>query len=163
MLEINPGLSIWTFIIFGVLLLLLSKVAWKPILASLRNREQAIADSLSKAEQARSEAERLIAETERKRKEHEADLQRQLREGKEYAEKMRADLTAKAQEDARKMLEQAKAQIERDTAIALAQLRNEAADLAIAAAGKLIDESMNDDKHRKVVEKFIAELPTQPN
>jgi F-type H+-transporting ATPase subunit b len=163
MLEINPGLSIWTLIIFGFLLILLSKIAWKPILASLKRREEAIADSLSKAEHARSNAEKLIAETEHQRKLNEDQLHKQLREGKEYAERMRSELSQKAQEEAKKMLDQAKAQIERDTQIAIAQLRNEAADIAISAAGKLLDESMTDDKHRKVVEKFISELPTQAN
>ncbi len=163
MLEINPGLSIWTLIIFGVLLLLLSKLAWKPILNSLKMRENAIADSLSKAEQARSDAEKLIAETEHQRKLNEEQLHKQLREGKEYAERMRSELSQKAQEEAKKMIDQAKGQIERDTHSAIAQLRNEAADLAIAAAGKLLDESMTDDKHKKIVEKFISELPTQSN
>ena len=163
MLEINPGLSIWTLIIFGLLLVLLTKLAWKPILNSLKLRENAISDSLSKAEQARSEAEKLIAETERQRKLNEEQLQKQLREGKEYAERMRSELAQKAQEDAKKMLDQAKAQIERDTHTAIAQLRDAAADLAVAAAGKLIDESLNDDKHKKIVEKFISELPTQSN
>ncbi len=163
MLEINPGLSIWTLIIFGILLVLLTKLAWKPILNSLKMRENAIADSLSKAEQARSDAEKLIAETERQRKLNEEQLHKQLREGKEYAERMRSDLAAKAQEEAKKMLDQAKAQIERDTQIAISQLRNEAADIAVAAAGKLMDESMTDDKHRKIVEKFISELPAQSN
>ena len=163
MLEINPGLSIWTLIIFGLLLVLLSKLAWKPILNSLKMRETAIADSLSKAEQARSDAEKLIAETERQRKLNEEQLHKQLREGKEYAERMRSELAASAQADAKKMLDQAKNQIERDTHNAIAQLRNEAADLAVAAAGKLIDESLNDDKHKKIVEKFISELPSQAN
>ncbi len=163
MLELNPGLSIWTFIIFGALLLLLSKAAWKPILNSLKTREEAIANSLLKAEQARADAEKLIAETERQRIIQEDNLQRQLREGKEYAEKMRNDLAAKAQADAKALLDQAKAQIERDTATAIAALRNEAADLAIAAAGKLLDESLNDDKHRTIVQKFINELPTKQN
>ena len=76
---------------------------------------------------------------------------------------MRSELAASAQADAKKMLDQAKIQIERDTQNAIAQLRNEAADLAVAAAGKLIDESLNDDKHKKIVEKFISELPTQSN
>jgi len=163
MLEINPGLSIWTLIIFGALLILLSKLAWKPILNSLKMRENAIADSLSKAEQARADAEKLIAETERQRKLNEEQLHKQLREGKEYAERMRAEMSAKAQEEAKKMLDQAKSQIERDTQIAIAQLRNEAADIAVAAAGKLMDESMTDDKHKKIVEKFISELPSQSN
>ncbi len=163
MLEINPGLSIWTFIIFGVLLLLLSRLAWKPILNSLHAREKAIADSLAKAEQVRLDAERMIAENERQRKANEEDLQRQLREGKEYAERMRTELAAKAQQEARAMLDAAKTQIERDTKLAIAQLRNEAADIAIAAAGKLLDESLDDAKHRQVVEKFISQIPNQSN
>jgi F-type H+-transporting ATPase subunit b len=163
MLEINPGLSIWTFIIFGVLLLLLSKLGWKPMLEGLKNRENAIADSLAKAELARTEAEKLIAETERQRKLHEDDLQRQLREGKDYAEKMRQDLMTKAHEESKKLLEQARAQIERDTNTALNTLRNEAADIAVAAAGKLIDVNLNDAKSKEVVQKFIAELPTSRN
>ncbi len=163
MLEINPGLTIWTFIIFGVLLLLLSKVAWKPIINSLKAREKAIEESLAKAEQARADAERMIAETERQRKINEDLIQKQLREGKEYADRMRAELSAKAEEEARKMLENAKGQIERDTKAAIAQLRNEAADLAVAAAGKLIDESLDDAKHRSVVQRFIADIPSQTN
>lgn len=163
MLEINPGLSIWTFIIFGVLMVLLSRVAWKPILNSLKTREKAIADSLAKAEQVQLEAERMIAENERQRKINEEEIQRQLREGKEYAERMRTEMTAKAQDEARKMLDAAKVQIERDTKIAIAQLRNEAADLAIGAAGKLLDESMDDAKHRQVVDKFIGQIPSQQN
>lgn len=163
MLEINPGLSIWTFIIFGVLMLLLSRVAWKPILNSLRAREKAISDSLAKAEQVQLEAERMIAENERQRKINEEAIQRQLREGKEYAERMRVEMTEKAHDEARKMLEAAKVQIERDTKLAISQLRNEAADLAIGAAGKLLDESMDTAKHRQVVEKFIAQIPSQTN
>ena len=163
MLEINPGLSLWTFIIFGALLFLLSKMGWKPMLASLKTREQAISDSLSKAEQARSEAEKLIAETDRQRKINEDEIQRQLREGKEYTDRMRHDMMAKAQEESKKFLEQARMQIERDTQNAVVILRNEAADLAIFAAGKLIDENLNDAKQKQIVEKFIAELPSHAN
>ena len=163
MLEINPGLSLWTFIIFGALLFLLSKMGWKPMLASLKTREQAISDSLSKAEQARSEAEKLIAETDRQRKINEDEIQRQLREGKEYTDRMRHEMMAKAQEESKKFLEQARMQIERDTQNAVVTLRNEAADLAIFAAGKLIDENLNDAKQKQIVEKFIAELPSHAN
>lgn len=163
MLEINPGLSIWTFIVFGVLLLLLSKLGWKPMLASLRNREQAIADSLSKAELARTEAEKLIAETERQRKINEDEIHRQLREGKEYVERMRHDMVTKAHEESQKLIVQARAEIERDKKTAIEELRATAADLAVMAAGKLLDENLNDEKHKQVVRKFISELPQQSN
>jgi F-type H+-transporting ATPase subunit b len=163
MLEINPGLSIWTFIIFGVLLLLLSKLGWRPMLDGLNKREQAIADALSKAENARTEAERLIAETERQRKQHEEDLQRQLREGKDYAERMRQEMITKSQEEARALLDNARKQIERDTRDALIALRDQAAEIAVSAAGKLIDENLTDAKNKQIVEKYIAELPSVKN
>ena len=159
MLEINPGLIIWTWIIFLILLAVLSKIAWKPLIASLKNRELAIADSLQRTEQARADAERLIAENQRERAKAEEEVQKSLREGREYAERMRADLIEKAKAEAEKMLVHARAEIQRDTQNALRQLRNEAADLAILATSKLLDENMNEERHRQVVNKMIADLP----
>jgi F-type H+-transporting ATPase subunit b len=158
MLSINPGLMIWTFIIFLLLLLILGKVAWKPLLASLKTRENAIADSLSRAEQARADAERLIAENKQERAKAEEEIQKALKEGRAFAEQMRRDLVEKAKEEAQRMLAQARAEIERDTQHALRQLRTEVSDLAIMATSKLLDENMNEERHRKVVDKMIAEL-----
>ncbi len=162
MLSINPGLMIWTFIIFLLLLVILAKVAWKPLLASLKTRENAIADSLSRAEQARSDAERLIAENKQERVKAEEEVQKALREGRIYAEQMRHDLVEKAKEEAERMLTQARGEIERDTQRALRQLREEVADLAVMATSKLLDENMNEERHRKMVDKMIAEISTVP-
>src|SRR4051812_44055909 len=159
MLEINPGLSIWTFIIFAFLLVLLGKTVWKPMLASLKNREQAISDSLTRAEQARADAERLIAENKLERQRAEAEVQKALLEGREYAERMRQDLVHKAQEEAQRLLANARSEIQRDTQAALHTLRNEAADLAILATSKLLDENMNNERQRTVLNKMIADLP----
>lgn len=158
MLAINPGLIIWTFIIFLLLLVILGKVAWKPLLASLKTREQAIADSLSRAEQARTDAERLIEENKKERAKAEEEVQIALREGRLYAEQMRRDLVEKAKEEAARMLTQARAEIERDTQHALRQLRAEVSDLAIQATSKLLDENMDEARNRKVIEKMIADL-----
>ncbi len=160
MLSINPGLMIWTFIIFLLLLVILAKVAWKPLIASLKTRENAIADSLSRAEQARADAERLIAENKQERAKAEEEVQKALKEGRLYAEQMRRDLVEKAKEEAQRMLTQARAEIERDTQRALRQLREEVADLAVMATSKLLDENMNDERNRNVVNKMIAELTT---
>ena len=160
MLEINPGLTIWTFIIFLLLLIVLGKTAWKPLLASLKTREQAIADSLSRAEQARADAERLIAENKLERAKAEEEVQKALREGRIYAEQMRRDLVEKAKEEAQRMLAHARAEIERDTQHALRQLREEVADLAIMATSKLLDENMDQERHRRVVDKMIADIST---
>jgi F-type H+-transporting ATPase subunit b len=162
MLSINPGLTIWTFIIFLLLLFILGKTAWKPLLASLKTRENAIADSLSRAEQARTDAERLIAENKQERAKAEEEVQKALREGRLYAEQMRRDLVEKAKEEAGRLLAQARAEIEHDTQRALRQLRSEVSDLAIMATSKLLDENMNEERHRKVVDKMIADLSTAP-
>ncbi|MDP4199752.1 MAG: F0F1 ATP synthase subunit B [Bacteroidota bacterium] len=159
MLEINPGLMIWTFIIFIGLLVILGKTAWKPLLASLKTREQAIADSLDRAEQARADAERLIAENQKERVLAEAEIQKALKEGRDYAEKMRKDLVEKAKVEAARLLAQARLEIEHDTQHAIRQLRSEAADLAILATSKLLDENMNEDRHRAVINKMIADMP----
>ena len=158
MLSVNPGLIIWTFIIFVLLLAILGKVAWKPLLASLKTREQAIADSLSRAEQARTDAERLIAENKAERAKAEEEVQKALREGRAYAEQMRRDLVEKAKGEAERMLAQARAEIERDTQHALVKLREEVSDLAIQATSKLLDENMNEERHRKMINKMIADL-----
>ena len=158
MLALNPGLIIWTFIIFLVLLFILGKTAWKPLLASLKTREQAIADSLLRAEQARADAERLIAENKQERAKAEEEVQKALREGRQYAEQMRRDLVEKAKGEAERMLVQARAEIERDTQRALRQLRTEVSDLAVLATSKLLDENMNEERHHKVVSKMIADL-----
>jgi len=162
MLEINPGLTIWTFIIFLLLLAILGKTVWKPLIASLKTRENAIADALSRAEQARADAERLIAENKLERQRAEEEVQKALKEGRAYAEQMRRDLVEKAKGEADRMLSQARAEIERDTQKALVQLRNEVADLAIIATSKLLDENMNEERHRRVVSKMIEDLQAAP-
>jgi F-type H+-transporting ATPase subunit b len=162
MLEINPGLTIWTFIIFLLLLTILGKTVWKPLLASLKTRENAIADALSRAEQARADAERLIAENKLERQRAEEEVQTALKEGRAFAEQMRRDLVEKAKGEADRMLVQARAEIERDTQKALVQLRNEVADLAIIATSKLLDENMNEERHRRVVSKMIEDLQAAP-
>src|ERR1035437_315151 len=159
MLEINPGLTIWTFIIFIGLLVILGKTAWKPLLASLKTREKAIADSLDRAEQARADAERLIAENQKERVLAEEEIQKSLREGRLYAEQMRRDLVEKAKVEAARLLMQARLEIEHDTQRAIRQLRTEAADLAILATSKLLAENMNDERNRAVINKMIAAMP----
>jgi len=149
---------IWTFIIFLLLLVILAKVAWKPLIASLKARENAIADSLSRAEQARADAERLIAENKQERAKAEEEVQKALKEGRAFAEQMRRDLVEKAKEEAQRMLSQAHAEIERDTQRALRQLRTEVSDLAVMATSKLLDENMNEERHHNVVHKMIADL-----
>jgi F-type H+-transporting ATPase subunit b len=159
MLNVDPGLIIWTIITFFILLILLRLTAWKPILKALETREQNIRTSLEKAEKAREDAERILRENKRNLDAAEEQVQRVLKEGRDLAEKMRQEMIGKANDESRRMIEHAKEQIEREKQEALKVLRAEVAHLAIQAAGKILDEQLDAKKHKKIVDKFIDDLP----
>jgi F-type H+-transporting ATPase subunit b len=159
MLELNPGLIIWTLIIFFILLVLLRVTAWKPILSALEKREEDIRSSLEQAAKAKEDAERILEENQRNLDRAGEEVQKILREGRVLAEKMRQEITEKAGEDSRRIIEQSRLQIEREKHEALNQLRSEVAHLAILAAGKILDENLDEKKHKKIIDKFIDDLP----
>lgn len=159
MFDINPGLMVWTVITFVVLLLVLSKYAWKPLLKSLKDREDNIRDALSQAERARAEAAELLKQNEVNLARAEEEYQKIVREGKAFAEKLKDDIVAKANSQAQRQIQQAKEEIQRDVDAAKQQLRAEVADLAVQAAGKILDESLDAQKHRKIVDSFLNQLP----
>lgn len=158
MLDINPGLIIWTIITFVLLLFVLSKFAWKPLLEALHKREQEIADSLAKAEQAKKDAERMIAENKAAMEKANADTAKLIAESRAVAEQLKNDIVAKANESSKKMLEQAKEEISREKDSAMIQLRSEVADLSISIAEKIIDESLDSAKQKKMVDKVIQQM-----
>jgi F-type H+-transporting ATPase subunit b len=159
MLDINPGLILWTIITFILLLFILGKVAWKPLVNALQAREQSIRDALLKAEEARKESERLLAENTAAMKRANEETSRILKEGRELADQMKNEIVAKAHESAKMMMGQAKEDIQREKETALLQLKNEVADLAMNAAEKIIDETLDDAKQKKLVDKVLQSLP----
>ncbi|MDD8019264.1 MAG: F0F1 ATP synthase subunit B [Bacteroidota bacterium] len=158
MLDINPGLIIWTIITFVLLVAVLGKFAWKPLLQALQSREQEIANALKQAEEARKDAERMIHENQLAMQKANADTARLIAESREVAEQLKKDIIAKANESAKKMMEQAKEEISREKDSAMAQLRNEVADLSIAVAEKILDESLDASKQKKMVDKVIQQM-----
>jgi len=159
MLNVDPGLIIWTIITFFILLLLLRLTAWKPIMKALAAREENIRTSLAKAEKARDDAERILLENKKNLEQAEEQVQKTLKDGRALAEKMRQEVTNKANDEARRMIAQAKDQIEREKQEALKELRAEVAHLAVSAASRIIEEQLDEKKHKKIVDKFIDDLP----
>jgi F-type H+-transporting ATPase subunit b len=159
MFEINPGLMVWTVITFVVLLLVLSKFAWKPLLKSLQDREDNIRQALNQAEQARADAAELLKQNAANLARAEEEYQKIIREGKAFAEKLKDEVVAKAHSQAQREIQQAKLEIQRDVDAARQQLRTEIADLAVQAAGKILDESLDAPKHKKIVDNFLNQLP----
>ncbi len=160
LLNLNPGLIVWTFITFFIVLFVLKKFAWKPLLSMLEKREEGIKSDIQRAEHAREEAERLLTEHKKNLQNAEVEARRIIDEARTMAKQLKEEIVESAQASAHNLTVQAKAEIQREKETALRQLRDEVADLAIQAAGKILDESLDDARHRKIVDTYIDALRT---
>jgi F-type H+-transporting ATPase subunit b len=159
MLNIEPGLLIWTIITFIVLLIVLRKVAWKPLLTALEQREATIRNSLEEAQRARREAEQILAENQRILAEATRESARIIEQGRGEAERLRTSITEQAQTEARRLVDDARREITRERQLAVQELKTTAADLALAAAGRLLSTTVTDAEHRRLVAEFIERFP----
>ena len=156
--DINTGLSVWTLIVFGILIFLLGKFAWGPILGAVEAREQGIQSALDKAAESNAEAAKLLAE----HKEQLADARRQaselINEGKAAGQTVREEIEEKARAEAQAIVERARSEIVRERDAALDALRRESVELALAAATRLMQEKLDQDKDRALVERYLSEM-----
>jgi F-type H+-transporting ATPase subunit b len=159
MLEINPGLIVWTIVSFAILVAILGKFAWKPIIAALTEREDKIRSALEQADRARSEASDLLKKNEETMARAEKDFQKMMRESKEMAEKVKDEIVNKARLQAQQELQRATEEIQHNVESARLVLRSEIADLAIKVAEKILDESLDAPKQKKMVNTFLDQLP----
>jgi F-type H+-transporting ATPase subunit b len=162
MLDFNPGLIIWTIITFLVAMAILRRYAWKPLLGALAAREEKIRTQLEQAERAQAEAERLLQEHRRELAAAEEQSQRIIREGRTLAEQMKAGILEQAAASSRAMVDKAKGEIQREKESALEDLRAEVADLAIIAAGKILDANLDTPKQRKMADAVIRDINRSP-
>jgi F-type H+-transporting ATPase subunit b len=157
--SINPGLTLWTAITFLVLLVVLRRFAWGPIVKMLAERERSIHDAIDAARKERTEAERLLSE----QKEALARAQREAAEiakrNQQEVERLRQELTARARKEADDLVAGARKQIAEEMTKAKAELRAQVADLAIDAASRLVKANLDDQAQRQLVEEYIAQLP----
>jgi len=157
---VNPelGLIIWSAVGFLVLLFILRKFAWKPILGAVNDREEGIKTALASAEEAKLEMENLHADNERILKEARLEREAMLKEARELKEKMITDAKEEAQAQAGKMIEQAQAAIQSEKKSAMEELKNHVAGLSIEIAEKVVRaELTNKDKQLELVEDMLAE------
>lgn len=158
LLSPNFGLFFWMSVTFLLLLFVLRKLAWGPITKALQEREERIDTSIKSAEKALAEAKQIQADNAVARREAEQDAQKILREARESAEKLRTEEVENTREKIKGMQEQARLEIEREKESALNQLRSEVADLAIQAAEKILDDSLDQSRHKQLVNSFIDGL-----
>jgi F-type H+-transporting ATPase subunit b len=158
LLSPNAGLAFWTLLIFLILLAILSKFAYPKILASVEAREKALEDALAAANRDREEAAALLAEHRRQIEAARDEAQKLIAEAKVAGEKVRADVIAQAHREQQQMLERARREIQSERDKAIAVLRNEAVDLAIRAAGKVVEKNLDAQSNRAIVESYLASV-----
>lgn len=156
MLQLEPGMLVWTWITFVAVLLVLWKVAWKPLLGAVESRENRINDSLQKAENARQEAEKLLAQQHEKLAVAQEEIQGMIKEARQTAEKMRNDLIEQARTDAEKVKERARSDIEKERDMMMVSLKKEIANLVLETTSKLLGVAVDKDRHQKMIDDSIA-------
>ena len=156
--SINPGLIIWTLVVFGILMAGLWRYAWPSILKSVEERERRIQKQLEDAERANALAQRLLEEHKKAALATKAETQDILAKAKVVAQKERELLLAKAREEYEALLARARKDIDAEKEKALVALRREAVELSIAAAAKVIEANLDTEANRRLVTDYLTSL-----
>lgn len=162
LLSPQGGLMFWTLIIFLILFFILSKYAFKPITAAVAAREKALEDAIAGAKADRDAAALLLAQHQAQIETARGEAQKLIVEGRAIGEKIKSDMIEETRTQQQDMLERARREIESEKVRAIAELRREAVDLAIAGAAKVIEKNLDNASNRQIVETFLASIPITP-
>lgn len=154
--EINQ--LIYSTIAFFILLFLLSRFAFPPILNVLDKRAQTIRESLEKAEETRAEAEKLLSDYKEQLSQGRSEAQQIIGQGRILGENMKKDMVEKANREARNMIDRAQTEISLEKEKALAELRNRVADLSIELASQVTQKSLDRKDHVRLIEDYLARV-----
>ncbi len=156
--DFSFGLFFWQMVLFVLLLLLLKKFAWKPILDALNSREEGIQNALDEADRARQEMVDLKSSNEKILKEARAERDGLLKDARMIKEKMITEAKDEAKAQSNKIIEQAKQTIENEKLAAITELKNQVAELSIGIAEKIMKEELsNKGKQVAMIEKMLDE------
>ncbi|MFM7770332.1 MAG: F0F1 ATP synthase subunit B [Bacteroidota bacterium] len=159
LLSVSVGTVFWASLAFIIVLVLLKKMAWGPIMQTLKEREEGIADALKKADAAKEEMSKLQASNEDLLREARNERDKIMSEAKAVADKMRSEAVGKAQQEASAIIAKAQAEIENQKQAAISELKNQVADLSIQLAESLLKSSLSDsDKQKALNHELIKEL-----
>jgi len=156
--TINPGLIIWTLVVFGILLVVLWRLVYPGIVKFVEERERRIQKQLEDAERANAEAQRLLEEHRKQIAAAHNEAQDILAKAKTVSQKEREVLLAKAREEYDGLLNRARKDIDAEKEKAILALRREAVDLSIAAASRVIEANLDTDANRKLVTEFLESI-----
>ena len=160
LVQLDPGLFIWTIITFLILCYVLAKFAWKPLIKMLDDRENMIKGSLEDAKKAKMELERLSEESEAITLKARSEAQSILAESKVAAEKVKDDIIAKSKEQAIKIRDDAQKQIQVEKDKAISDIKQEVVNLTISVAEKLIKKNLSDLDNKSLIEDSLKKVKT---
>jgi len=160
LVQVEPGLFIWTILVFVVLLTLLKKFAWGPLLAALEERQEGIRKSLDDAAQARKELEQVQEESNRIVAKARADADAIIAASRADALKLQEELRAKARLEAEGIVKNAEREIQQQTTQSLAQIREEAVDLSLSIASKLIQRNLSKKDNETLIQDTLKQIRT---
>ncbi len=158
LIQPDPGLFIWTIVTFLVLLALLAKFAWRPLLQALESRQERIRKSLEDAERARQELERLQQESGKIMQQARIEAESIVTQTRADAERLREELKQKAKDEADNILRNAQQQIQLQTRQAIQQIRHEVADIAVLLASKLIERNIAKEDNARLIDDTLKQI-----
>jgi len=163
LIQVDPGLFIWTIVTFLVLLTLLAKFAWGPLLAALEARQSLIRQSLDDALQAKQDLERLTGEAAQIIQKARLDADDIIAQSRSDGDRLREELRHKARAEADHIVKSAERQIQLETSRALEQIRHEAVDLSIMIASKILQRSVSKADNERLIDDAIKQVESRRN
>ncbi len=158
MLEVSIGTVIWSSIAFIIVALILAKMAWKPILASIREREDSIEDALKSAKKAREEMANLQSSNESLLNEARAERDGLLKDARVTKDGIIAEAKTKAEAEYQKIVSSAQDAIRQEKSAAIAEIKAQVASLSIEIAEKVIREELkSDEKQKELIDRYLQE------
>jgi F-type H+-transporting ATPase subunit b len=161
LLRPDPGLFIWTIITFVVLLTILAKFAWGPLLRALESRQEAIRKSLDDAQAAKQELERLQLESAQIIRQARGEAEAIISQSRTDAGRLREEMRQKAKAEADAIVKNAERQIQLETTRALQQIRHEAIDLSVMIASKIIQRNLSKEDNERLIEEALKQVETK--
>jgi F-type H+-transporting ATPase subunit b len=158
LIQVTPGLMVWTIVCFLITLFVLKRYAFGPIQKMIDERRDRIRQSLEEADRAREEARHLLEEHRALIAQARGDAEEILAEARRVSDAQRERVKEEAEADRQRRLEETRKQIEAETRRALEQIRAEVAQLTLVAAEKVTRKSLDDADHRRLIEEAISEL-----
>lgn len=158
MFEIEPGLMIWTILSFLILVGILAKVAYNPLLKVINDREDMIKKAIDDSNKAKTDAENLLKEHKKKLDEVRVEVAKMISEGKEAGETIKTGIVQKAKEESEQIIKKAREEVSREKDKAMSDLQAEIADFSVKIASKVISKNLKKEDHMALLNECIIDM-----